>query len=64
MMTSAQVVETSDTTTDNSPSQDYTLPDDQTTLLQRENPNKLQFIISSSLIPNIGDKEIGKGAKK
>ena len=28
MMTSAQVVETSDTTTDNSPSQDYTHPDD------------------------------------
>ena len=35
MMTSAQVVETSVTTTDNSPSQDYTHPDDQTTLLQR-----------------------------
>ena len=34
MMTSAQVVETSVTTTDNSPSQDYTHPDDQTTLLQ------------------------------
>ena len=33
MMTSAQVVETSVTTTDNSPSQDYTHPDDQTTLL-------------------------------
>ena len=33
MMTSAQVVETSVTTTDISPSQDYTLPDDQTTLL-------------------------------
>ena len=32
MMTSAQVVETSVTTTDNSPSQDYTRPDDQTTL--------------------------------
>ena len=32
MMTSAQVVETSVTTTDNSPSQDYTHPDDQTTL--------------------------------
>ena len=32
--TSAQVVETSLTTTDNSPSQDYTHPDDQTTLLQ------------------------------
>ena len=33
MMTSAQVVVTSVTTTDNSPSQDYTRPDDQTTLL-------------------------------
>ena len=33
MTTSAQVVETSVTTTDNSPSQDYTHPDDQTTLL-------------------------------
>ena len=33
MMTSAQVVETSVTTTDNNPSQDYTHPDDQTTLL-------------------------------
>ena len=32
-MTSAQVVETSVTTTDNSPSQDYTPPDDQITLL-------------------------------
>ena len=32
-MTSAQVVEMSVTTTDNSPSQDYTHPDDQTTLL-------------------------------
>ena len=33
MMTSAQVVETSVTTTDISPSQDQTHPDDQTTLL-------------------------------
>ena len=33
MMTSAQVVKTSVTTTDNSPSKDYTHPDDQTTLL-------------------------------
>ena len=32
-MTSAQVVETSVTTTDNSPSQDYAHPDDQITLL-------------------------------
>ena len=34
MMTSAQVVETSVTTTDNSPYKDYTHPDNQTTLLQ------------------------------
>ena len=34
MMTSAQVVETSVTTTDNSPSRNFTHPDDQTTLLQ------------------------------
>ena len=34
MMTSAQVVETSVTTTDNSTSQDYTHLDDQTTVLQ------------------------------
>ena len=33
MMTSAQVVETAVTTTVNSPFQDYTHPDDQTTLL-------------------------------
>ena len=33
-MTSALVVETSVTITDNSPSKDYTHPDDQTTLLQ------------------------------
>ena len=33
MMTSAQVVETSVTTTDNSPYQDYTHPDDQTKIL-------------------------------
>ena len=32
MMTSAQVVKTSVTITENSPSQDYTHPDDQTTL--------------------------------
>lgn len=31
-MTSAQVVETSASTTDNSPSQDHTHPDDQTIL--------------------------------
>ena len=33
MMTSAQVVKTTVTTTDNSPSQDYPHPEDQTTLL-------------------------------
>ena len=38
MMTSAQVVETSVTITDNSPSQDYTHPDDQTTLLHHVTP--------------------------
>ena len=37
MMTSAQVVETSVTITDNSPSQDYTQPVNQTALLLREN---------------------------
>ena len=37
MMTSAHVVETSDTITDNSPSQDYTHLDDQTTLLHALN---------------------------
>ena len=37
MMTSAQVVETSVTITDNSPSQDYTQPDYQTALLLSEN---------------------------
>ena len=50
MMTSAQVVETSVTTTDNSPSLDYTPLDDQTTLLhfihchtlQIENTNYLE----------------------
>ena len=35
MMTSAQVVESSVTTTENSPSQDYSHPDDQTTLIYR-----------------------------
>ena len=40
MMTSAQVVETSVTITDNSPSQDYTHLDDQITLL---NDIKIKF---------------------
>ena len=39
MMTSAQVVETSVTITDNSPSQDYTHSDDQTTLFEIFNSN-------------------------
>ena len=44
MMTSAQVVEMSVTTTDNSPSQDYTHPDDQTTLLQyKQHTNSFSF---------------------
>ena len=49
-MTSAQVVETSVTTTDNSPSQDYTHLDDQTTLVQIifpffHQPNLLGIVI-------------------
>ena len=44
MMTSAQVVETSLTTTDNSPSQDYTHPDDQITLLH-VNPGLKPFTV-------------------
>ena len=44
MMTSAQVVETSVTSTDNSPSQDYTHPDDQTTLLQFSYPQNLKKV--------------------
>ena len=50
MMTSAQVVETSVTTTDNSPSQDYTHPDDQTTLLQAN------LLLSTELITQIGHR--------
>ena len=44
MMTSAQIVETSVTTTDNSPSQDYTHPDDQTTL-SRATPGFKPFTV-------------------
>ena len=44
MMTSAQDVEMSVTTTDNSPSQDYTHLDDQTTLLQNKLTQSLQVI--------------------
>ena len=43
MMTSAQVVETSVTTTDNSPSQDYTHPDDQITLLHKSFNSKFEI---------------------
>ena len=50
MMTSAQVVETSVTITDNSPSQDYTHPDDQTTLLQAN------LLLSTELITQIGHR--------
>ena len=43
-MTSTQVVKISVTTTDNSPSQDYTHPDDQTTLLQyKQHTNSFSF---------------------
>ena len=44
MMTSAQVVETSVTTTDKSPSQDYTHPDDKITL-----SHIFSFLIQSEL---------------
>ena len=47
MMTSAQVVETSVTNTDNSPSQDYTHPDDQTTLLKFSYPQNLKKVGST-----------------
>ena len=40
MMTSAQVVETSVTVTDNSPFQDYPHPDDHTTRSNDDNDNK------------------------
>ena len=50
VMTSAQAVETSVTTTDNSPSQDYTHPDDQTTLLQAN------LLLSTELITQIGHR--------
>ena len=49
MMNSAQVVETSVTITDNSPSQDYTLPDDQTTLLH-VTPGFKPFTVFKNLI--------------
>ena len=49
MMTSTQVVETPVTTTDNTPSQDYTHPSDQTTQLHVIISDILVFL--SSLIP-------------
>ena len=49
MMTSAQVVETLVTTTDNSPSQDYILPDDQTTQLH-VTPGFKPFVVKSDLV--------------
>ena len=53
-MTSAQVVETSVTTTDNSPSQDYTYQDDQTTLLQNNFYLTSLSILITSLLDNLG----------
>ena len=53
-MTSAQVVETSVTTTDNSPSQDYTYLDDQTTLLQNNFYLTSLGILITSLLDNLG----------
>ena len=58
MMTSAQVVETSVTTTDNSPSQDYTHPDDQTTPLWRQHCKLISFTrwytanLTANLVPS------------
>ena len=53
-MTSAQVVETSVTTTDNSPSQDYTYLDDQTTLLQNNFYLTSLSILITSLLDYLG----------
>ena len=53
-MTSAQDVETSVTTTDNSPSQDYTYLDDQTTLLQNNFHLSSLSILITSLLDNLG----------
>ena len=47
MMTSTHVVETSVTITDNSPSQEYTHPDDQTTLLNVLNIISSLYIVFS-----------------
>ena len=53
-MTFTQVVETSVTTTDNSPSQDYTYLDDQTTLLQNNFYLTSLSILITSLLDNLG----------
>ena len=53
-MTSAQGVETSVTTTDNSPSQDYTYLDDRTTLLQNNFYLTSLSILITSLLDNLG----------
>ena len=53
-MTSTQVVETSVTTTDNSPSQDYTYLDDQTTLLQNNFYLTSLSILITSQLDNLG----------
>ena len=50
-MTSAQVVETSVTTTLGSTSQDYTHPDDQTTLLQLKTVRKSCLQGNESCVP-------------
>ena len=53
-MTSAQGVETPVTITDNSPSQDYTYLDDQTTLLQNNFYLTSLSILITSLLDNLG----------
>ena len=53
-MTSAQGVEPPVTITDNSPSQDYTYLDDQTTLLQNNFYLTSLSILITSLLDNLG----------
>ena len=53
-MTSAQGVEIPVTITDNSPSQDYTYLDDQTTLLQNNFYLTSLSILITSLLDNLG----------
>ena len=72
MMTSAQVVETSVTTSDNISGlhlperSNYTITELPLVLTTKkiQTTDTVQFIRSSAPIPNIGDREIGKGAKK